>query len=186
MGRVVYENEKDTPFQKHSVKASPGDMIELKLETSLKGERVDSIVGVTVVDDAVLQSVENRRKHPSLSVMALLENEIESPVIYDPDMFERALTSRTDAAADKAVDLLLGTQGWRRFAYMNPNEFLEAKGEDQKKKDSRERIMAATQLKIIPRMRMYKNARAAPAMYVVRRVRISIDSLCLAITLNIT
>ena len=135
-----------------------------------------------MVDDAVLQSVENRRKHPSLSVMALLENEIESPVIYDPDMFERALTSRTDAAADEAVDLLLGTQGWRRFAYMNPNEFLEAKDEDQKKKDSRERIMAVTELRIVPRMRMFKNARAAPAMYVVRRVRISIDSLCLAIT----
>ena len=50
MGRVVYEDDdKDMPFQKHTLKASPGDMIELRFQTSLEGERVDSILGASVV-----------------------------------------------------------------------------------------------------------------------------------------
>jgi len=145
-------------------------MIELRLETSLLGKRVDSVVGVTVTDDAVLGSVERRRKHPSLSVMALLENEIQSPVIYDPEMFERALSSRTNRDSNEAIDLLLGTQGWRRFAYKNSAEWLSAKGEDQRSRDSRERVMAVHEMKIMRRERMFKNARrfddvAAPVMY---------------------
>ena len=59
-----------------------------------------------------------------LPVMVLLEDEVQeladAHVYLDPD----------NPIADTAVDLLLGTQGWRRFALVHLQQFLAEHGDD--------------------------------------------------------
>jgi hypothetical protein len=88
----------------------------VKLIISTKSERgvpISVNVGIQVVNDSVLEMIERRKHSPSLPAMALLEPEVDRI-----DDSEKMLENST------AVDLLLGTQGWRRFAFANKNEFL--------------------------------------------------------------
>jgi hypothetical protein len=107
--------------------AVPGDKVELTVHTTTsKGEPVSAVVGLTVTDDAVLQMIEKRKQAPRLPAMVLLEDEVdhlEDAHVYLAD----------DARAPQAIDLLLGTQGWRRFAYLQPDEFLKKYGDKGKR-----------------------------------------------------
>lgn len=89
---------------------TPGGKVRVVVETKDEnGWPVEAVVGLAVTDDALLEMVEKRDQAPSLPVMAYLENEVadlaDARVYFDP--------ANTDAARD--IDLLLGTQGWRRF-----------------------------------------------------------------------
>jgi len=104
----------------------PGGRARITLETTdADGNPVDAVVGVTVTDDSVLEMIERREQAPRLPVMVLLEDEVkelaDAHVYLDPD----------DPQAPLAVDLLLGTQGWRRFAFVNTKteKFLEEHGD---------------------------------------------------------
>lgn len=100
--------------------AVPGDKVTLKIKTTLQnGEPVEAMVGLTVTDDAVLEMIEKRMQAPRLPAMVLLENEVDH--LEDANIY---LKVGPDSA--KAVDLLLGTQGWRRFAYDDAKAFLIA------------------------------------------------------------
>lgn len=107
--------------------AVPGDKVTLKVKTTHQnGEPVSAVVGLTVTDDAVLQMIEKRKQAPRLPVMAFFENEVdhlEDAHVYLSD----------DPVAETGVDLLLGTQGWRRFAYVNPAEFMKEHGDKGKR-----------------------------------------------------
>ena len=76
-------------------------------------------LGVTVTDDSVLEMIDKREQSPRLPVMVLLESEVrelaDAHVYLDPQNEKSPL----------AVDLLLGTQGWRRFALVNWQKFVE-------------------------------------------------------------
>lgn len=88
----------------------PGDDVSIDIiTTDENGRPVEAVVGLTVTDDAVLEIIEQREQAPRLPVMVYLENEVndlaDAHVYLDSD----------NSKAPEALDLLLGTQGWRRF-----------------------------------------------------------------------
>jgi len=126
------------------------------------GDPVQAVVGLTVTDDSVLEMVETREQAPRLPAMALLESEVaelrDAQVYLPPAALNEAGPERsegpdratTDGSAsardtvdpDLALDLLLGTQGWRKFAFVKPDEFVRDHG------DAAKRVLA---VRIAPR-----------------------------------
>eukprot|EP01117_Protostelium_nocturnum_P005593 TRINITY_DN2019_c3_g3_i1.p1 TRINITY_DN2019_c3_g3~~TRINITY_DN2019_c3_g3_i1.p1 ORF type:complete len:1433 (-),score=577.93 TRINITY_DN2019_c3_g3_i1:70-4368(-) len=93
---------------------SPGNNASFRVKTSdEKGNPVEAYVGLVVTDDTVLEMVEKRKQVPRLPEMALLENEVnhlhDCQFYFDPN----------ESKSNQAIDLLLGTQGWRRFVFEN-------------------------------------------------------------------
>src|SRR5262249_24439483 len=89
----------------------PGDKVTLRVTTTDDaGKPAGAIVGVTVTDSSVLEMIEKREQAPRLPVMVLLENEVKN--IADAHVY----LDESNPKAPLATDLLLGTQGWRRFA----------------------------------------------------------------------
>jgi alpha-2-macroglobulin-like protein len=103
---------------------APGAQVKLKVKTTLDGEPVAATVALTVTDDSVLELVEKREQAPNLLPMVFLEGEVkelaDAHLYFDPK----------NPKAKPAVDRLLGTQGWRRFALVNVGEFLSNGGDD--------------------------------------------------------
>ncbi len=125
--RLVYRQPAQMVHVEISPNASqyvPGDKARITLRTTDDaGEPVDAVVGVTVTDDSVLEMIERREQAPRLPVMVLLEDEVrelaDAHVYLDPN----------DPEAPRAVDLLLGTQGWRKFAFVHASQFLAEYGD---------------------------------------------------------
>jgi len=92
----------------------PGEHVKLDVETTDgKGNPVEAVVGISVVDDAVLKMRDKRLVAPRLPVMVYLEPEVfklEDASVYLDDKNEHA---------PEYLDLLLGTQGWRRFIILD-------------------------------------------------------------------
>src|SRR5436309_3870261 len=89
----------------------PGDKVTLRVKTiDDTGKPVSAMVGLTVTDSSVLEMIEKREQAPLLPVMVLLENEVQN--LADAHVY----LDETNPKAPLATDLLLGTQGWRRFA----------------------------------------------------------------------
>jgi hypothetical protein len=106
----------------------PGEKVTLTVKTTdAEGNPVPGVVGLTVTDDSVLEMIETREQAPRLPVMVLLEPEVEeladARVYLDPE----------DPKAPLATDLLLGTQGWRRFAFVDAAKFIKAHGDDARR-----------------------------------------------------
>lgn len=107
---------------------SPGETAKLTIKaTDSTGKPVSALVGVTVTDESVLEMVEKREQAPRLPVMVLLEPEVkdlaDAQVYLDPN----------NPKAPLATDLLLSTQGWRRFALMDLPKFLAAHGDEARR-----------------------------------------------------
>jgi alpha-2-macroglobulin-like protein len=103
---------------------TPGSKAGVKVITKdQNGKPVSAIVGVTVTDESVLEMVDKREQRPHLPVQVFLESDVkelaDAHIYFDPKNDKSAL----------AVDLLLGTQGWRRFAFVAPNDFIKEHGE---------------------------------------------------------
>lgn len=101
----------------------PRDEVELEVRTvDAAGQPVAAVVGLAVVDDSVLELVETREQMPRLPAQALLEPEVlelrDAHVYLDP----------AHPKGPRALDLLLGTQGWRRFALVDTAKFLADHG----------------------------------------------------------
>src|SRR5262245_24850811 len=102
----------------------PGGKATLTLTTTDEtGKATSAVVGVAVTDDSVLEMIERREQPPRLPVMALLETDVkdlaDAQIYLDPK----------NELAPKAVDLLLGTQGWRRFALFDLPKFVRSNGD---------------------------------------------------------
>jgi hypothetical protein len=107
---------------------TPGSPVKLTVKsTDADGKPVSALVGVTITDDAVLEMIEKREQVPRLPVMVLLESDVkdlaDAHVYLDPK----------NEKATLAVDLLLGTQGWRRFAFVKTAEFLSQHGDSSRR-----------------------------------------------------
>lgn len=111
----------------------PGAPVTLKVKTFVDGKPAPAFVGLTVSDDSVLEMIEKREQAPSLPVMALLENDVRE--LADAHVYFDAKNPKSKLA----VDLLLGTQGWRRFAFVNVAEFIE------REQDEARRVLALYQ-----------------------------------------
>lgn len=125
--RLVYRQ----PAQQLQVRLSadrksyvPGGGAQLTVRTTQNGKPVSAVVALSVVDDSVLQLVDRREQPPSLPVMVLLEPEVKE--LADAQIY----LDEQNPKAPLAVDLLLGTQGWRRFAMLDAERFVQEEHED--------------------------------------------------------
>jgi len=125
--RLVFRQPRNAVIVKLAADAPqyvPGGTARITLQTTDRdGKPVDAVVGVTATDDSVLEMIERRDQAPRLPVMVLLESEVrelaDAHVYLDPD----------NVLAPLAVDLLLGTQGWRRFAFVHTDVVLREHGD---------------------------------------------------------
>lgn len=95
-------------------KYSPGDKV--KLVFSARDEEdgpIPAVMGVTVVDDAVLSLADEKRA--SMTTQFRLASSLEHP----EDLEDIEFFVGEDRESQEALDLLLGTQGWRRFVAAN-------------------------------------------------------------------
>jgi hypothetical protein len=126
--RLVYRKPaKQVNIQISTAKThfTPGDQVELQIRTTdANGQPIGAVVGLSVTDDSVLEMIDKREQAPRLPAMVLLGSDVrdlaDAHVYLDPDKEK----------AEPAIDLLLGTQGWRRFAFVDVDKFLRAHGED--------------------------------------------------------
>lgn len=113
---VVIEPDRD--------RYTPAGQVRLTFTTTdEQGEPVEAVVGVTVTDDSVLEMIETREQAPRLPVMVLLEPEVRE--LADAQVY----LDRENPEAPRALDLLLGTQGWRRFAFIRTADFITEYGD---------------------------------------------------------
>ena len=82
------------------------------------GKPIESNVGIQVTDDTVLEMIEKRKALPRLPEMALLEVEVEQ--LDDAKFY----FDSNEINSNLAIDLLLGTQGWRRFINQSLSKFV--------------------------------------------------------------
>ncbi|PTL84062.1 MG2 domain-containing protein [Vitiosangium sp. GDMCC 1.1324] len=101
----------------------PGDTVQLTARTTRDGKPVSALVMLTVTDDSVLELIEKRDQAPQLPVMVLLEPEVKE--LADAQVY----LDEKNPKAKLAVDLLLGTQGWRRFSLADPVSFVAQHGD---------------------------------------------------------
>jgi uncharacterized protein YfaS (alpha-2-macroglobulin family) len=107
---------KVTPDQSRYV---PGGTARLTVTTSDDaGKPLAALVGLSVTDDSVLEMIEKREQAPRLPAMVLLEDDVRE--LADAHVYLDAANPKSPLA----MDLLLGTQGWRRFALATPQKFL--------------------------------------------------------------
>ncbi|TWT92394.1 MG2 domain-containing protein [Stieleria varia] len=93
-----------------AIERSPGEATRLTLQVTDENDRpIAAVLGVSVVDDASLSLDETER--PTLKTHFLLTSEVQSP----EDLEHANFYLSDDAEAAESLDLLLGTQGWRRF-----------------------------------------------------------------------
>ena len=125
--RLVYRQ----PAQQLQVRLSadrksyvPGGGAQLTVRTTQNGKPVSAVVALSVIDDSVLQLVDRREQPPSLPVMVLLEPEVKE--LADAQIY----LDEQNPKAPLAVDLLLGTQGWRRFAMLDAERFVQEEHDD--------------------------------------------------------
>ncbi len=103
---------------------TPGEQVELVVSTTDEhGKPEGAVVGLTVSDASVYEMVEKREQPPQLPVMVFLEDDVKE--LADAQVY----LDKDNPKAPLAVDLLLGTQGWRRFALANWNDFLAKHGD---------------------------------------------------------
>ncbi len=129
--RLVYREPKfaiNVDIQAGDGPFVPGSDVSLDiLTTDENGKPVEAVVGLTVTDDAVLEIVEKREQAPRLPVMVYLENEVRD--LADAHIYLDAQNQQ----APQAVDLLLGTQGWRRFILVRYDEIKQSHAEHGKR-----------------------------------------------------
>ncbi len=94
----------------------PREKVTLTLRTKLpNGEPVPAQLGLAVVDDRVLTYADDKTAHilAHLYLVKELPGDIEEPNFYfDPD----------EKKAPRALELLTGTRGWRRFDWKRVKE----------------------------------------------------------------
>ncbi|MEM6505165.1 MAG: alpha-2-macroglobulin family protein [Planctomycetota bacterium] len=129
--RLIYRAPKhhvNIEIMPDSAQYTPGGEVQLTIKTTDQdGKPVSAVAGVTVTDDAVLEMIETREQAPSLPAMVFLEQEVED--LADANVY---LDPNNDDAAEQ-LDLLLGTQGWRRFALVNLEDFIREHGDDARR-----------------------------------------------------
>lgn len=90
---------------------APRDAVALKVETTdLDGKPVSANLALAVVDDTVLSYADDKtaQLHARLFLESELPGKIEEPNFY---------FDRKKPKAAKALDMLLGSRGWRRFEW---------------------------------------------------------------------
>lgn len=99
----------------------PGSSQSVQVTTrDESGQPVSAVVGLTVIDRSVRELAGNVR----VGLVDQTEFLAEVEQLEDVEDF---LTEGPEA--DRRIDLLLGTEGWRRFAWWHPDELRDLEGE---------------------------------------------------------
>src|SRR5262249_12532006 len=105
---------------------APGQRVSLSFSArNEKGRPADAIVMVAAVDKSVLTLADEKTAR-SMPTHFLLTTEVRKP----EDLEHADFLLGTHPRALEAVDLLLGTQGWRRFAEQAPERFRQQHADD--------------------------------------------------------
>jgi hypothetical protein len=105
---------------------SPGESVRVGIRaTNEKNESQPTIALVAVVDQELLRAA-NEKTYRSMPAHFLLTTEVRRP----EDLENADFLLSDNPQANKALDLLLGTQGWRRFAEQDPNKFQKEQKEE--------------------------------------------------------
>lgn len=111
--RLVYRRpleELHVAFEADRKVYAPGDTCQLGVSVSdERGRPLESLLGVSVVDEAALESEQCAPR--TMSSFFWLTSEITHP----QDLEDASFLLENTPEAEVALDLLLGTQGWRRF-----------------------------------------------------------------------
>jgi anti-sigma factor RsiW len=115
---------------------SPGSPVSLTFTArSEKGKSAPAVLLVSVVDQSLIKLVDDKTAR-SMPAHFLLTTEVKKP--EDLEYADFLLSNSPKAPA--ALDLLLGTQGWRRFAEQDPAKFR------QNQKQEADRLLLASGL----------------------------------------
>lgn len=123
--------------------ASPGDEVKFQLTSwkrainpvtgVLEGERapVAATVSVRVTDSALAATVEERLLPPRLPALVLLDSEVDvltdAGALFPDSRFGWIKQPpKRRGTFTQRIDLLLAVQGWRRFAYAKPADFIKS------------------------------------------------------------
>ncbi|MCC9600827.1 hypothetical protein LOC67_09640 [Stieleria sp. JC731] len=100
---------------------SPGEPVRMTIAVTDENQKPvpGAILGVSVVDDAALSL--RLKEQPSIKTHFYLTSEVQSP----EDLEHANFYLSDDPQAGESLDLLLGTQGWRRFVSGTPGQFNE-------------------------------------------------------------
>ena len=113
-----------------------GQKASLRVETrDENGKPAPAVVMVAVVDKSVL-TLADEKTHKSMPTHFLLADEVRRP----EDLEYADFLLGPQAKAGEALDLLLGVQGWRRFAEQDPDQFRRKDAD----KEEAERLLYAT------------------------------------------
>jgi hypothetical protein len=104
----------------------PGDHVTLKVSAAdERGKAVPAVAMLGVVNKSVVTMADEKTAR-AMPTHFLLTSEVRKP--EDLEHADVLLGSHPKAAT--ALDLLLGTQGWRRFAEQQPGPFQQKNGDD--------------------------------------------------------
>jgi hypothetical protein len=130
--RLIYRHPKkrvQLTLAPDKQKYVPGEKVTLSVQASDEdGKATPALVMLGVVDKRVV-TLADEKTFRSMPTHFLLTTEVRNP--EDLEYADFLLGSHPKAA--QALDLLLGAQGWRRFAEQNPQKFRE----DHKKEAER-------------------------------------------------
>jgi hypothetical protein len=122
----------------------PGDNVRLAVNAKDEsGKLTGSIALVQVVDRAALSLADDKTLH-SMPTHLLLAGEVRRP----EDLENADFLLSDNPSAVTAVDLLLGTQGWRRFSEQDPEKF---RADHEKEADRRLASTGQTPLRVTNR-----------------------------------
>jgi alpha-2-macroglobulin-like protein len=125
--RLIFRKSTETVHVKVTTNQSayvPADPVIVTITTTDDfGKPVPAVVGLTAIDQTVPRMLEKRDRPPRLAEMVLLEDDVRD--LADADVYFDAGNSNSALA----TDLLLGTQGWRRFAALDVDKFVAAYGD---------------------------------------------------------
>ena len=133
--RLVYRQ----PVEKLSVELRPnqssyvpGQKVQLDVEMrNEKGEPAPAVVMLAVVDKSIL-TMADEKTYRQMPTHFLLTSEVRKA----EDLEYADFLLGPQAKAMEALDLLLGVQGWRRFAEQNPVKFREKNNLDKEEAET--------------------------------------------------
>ncbi|TWU54535.1 A-macroglobulin complement component [Rubripirellula tenax] len=120
--RLVYRRQKThltVEFEdpEAALDRSPGEPMRMNLQVRNEaGEPTPAVLGIAVVDEAALSL--DKVERPMITTHFLLTSEVKQPEDLEHANFY--LSDGPEAA--ESLDLLLGTQGWRRFVSGSTNQ----------------------------------------------------------------
>jgi hypothetical protein len=104
----------------------PGDPVKLSISAVNEQEKpAPAILMVAVVDKSIV-TMADEKTHRAMPTHFLMTSEVEKP--EDLEYADFLIGSHPKAAA--ALDLLLGTQGWRRFLEQDPAQIKQRHADD--------------------------------------------------------